>query len=69
MLYSIVYYSVVMYPSDGLAGCDGLETGHGSLPELGLYQCYGKVGQTIKISNGSTYDLEFGSGSFIYLIF
>lgn len=24
-------------------GCSGLETGHGSHPELGLYQCYGKM--------------------------
>jgi len=24
-------------------GCHGLETGHGSKPELGLYQCYGKL--------------------------
>jgi len=24
-------------------GCSGLETGHGSHPELGLYQCYGRM--------------------------
>ena len=24
-------------------GCNGLETGHGKKPELGLYQCYGLV--------------------------
>ena len=24
-------------------GCHGLETGHGSKPDLGLYQCYGKL--------------------------
>jgi len=24
-------------------GCTGLETGHGSHPEIGLYQCYGKM--------------------------
>jgi len=25
------------------SGCTGLETGHGSHPELGLYQCYGRM--------------------------
>lgn len=29
--------------STGLPGCDGLMTGHGSNPELGIYQCFGRL--------------------------
>ena len=29
--------------SNGLAGCNGLETGHGAVPEIGVYQCFGQV--------------------------
>ena len=29
--------------STTLPGCKGLETGHGNMPEYGIYQCYGQV--------------------------
>jgi len=41
--FGIRYFDIDTILSSGLSGCEGLEAGHGANPELGLYQCYGKV--------------------------
>ena len=41
--FGIRFFDLDVIYSKSLLGCSGLETGHGSHPSLGLYQCYGRM--------------------------
>jgi len=41
--FGIRFFDLDVIYSTSLLGCSGLETGHGSHPSLGLYQCYGRM--------------------------
>ncbi|XP_023336799.1 uncharacterized protein LOC111707845 isoform X2 [Eurytemora carolleeae] len=41
--FGIRFFDLDIINSNGLAGCNGLETGHGAVPEIGVYQCFGQV--------------------------
>lgn len=38
-----IFTKFILHDSKFLPYCNGLETGHGALPDLGIYQCYGKI--------------------------
>ena len=46
--FGIRFFDLDVIYSTSLLGCSGLETGHGSHPELGLYQCYGRMEELLQ---------------------
>jgi hypothetical protein len=42
-LSGIQKFFYLIFVSTTLPGCAGLETGHGNMPDYGIYQCYGRV--------------------------
>ena len=45
--FGIRFFDLDVIYSTSLLGCNGLETGHGKHPEVGLYQCYGRMKQLL----------------------
>uniref|UniRef100_A0A0K2TBJ6 Putative LOC100201425 [Hydra vulgaris] n=1 Tax=Lepeophtheirus salmonis TaxID=72036 RepID=A0A0K2TBJ6_LEPSM len=41
--FGVRFFDLDIIQSKNLYNCDGLESGHGKYPELGLYRCFGKL--------------------------